>query len=402
MNGRNAVGDEMTLLDDARIAFYQKHRDQSRTGDFWIRLVDDLGLGEQVSEDARRKSTCWEPTRSNCPMLEFSVEKLIAAVPAEWVPGAERVFAGRTRSADVDARSWRTPRGASIVEIEYQFTIVLDDYVSAFDCWRDTLVSARKAVSSGTPIEREAALTEVEVGLLTAWVKLGQAREPWLDLRAIHQSSGAFLRDSDRVGPREMTMADCEAFLLGHEFAHHLAGHLSGDSGRKKREAAARILQKAIVDEHYREVVKDLTPKQMDEVTSDVTSLLAFAGYFTGHVTVESICRSMLGAVITLTSLGHTGRNWSVQDREASHPDILTRLEAVEVVSQMLIHDYVGPVVSQFDPHPLGLLEQLRSFWLYAMDMCQASENPDGQQLPRFREHFVRLLERTPTFEQGH
>lgn len=382
----------------ARNIFYERNPRLKRVGTFWIQLLDTLDLGNKVSERDRRESTEWKPRRSNCPLLQTSAEDLISGVPDVWKGQASGIFAGRTLKPEVNAGAWRSPEGAPVVEIEYQFTIALEDYVAAFDVWREAMARSVNAVSTRSEANADAELSTLEGELRKAWGKLGEAREGWTDVEAIYQSSQAFIRDPARAAQRQAGLTACEAFILGHEFAHHLAGHLSGDSGRKKRKIAAQHLEWVRADSNFADLTRDLPPRQIDEINADVISFLSLSGHLTSRVSRNSTYRALVGSMITLTTLGDAQSQWFSNDASSTHPGIATRIAALDVVARMVVAEHVGPV-TQNDlqvGHPLGLLVSLSSFSTYAKHSWLASTFPTEVSEPDFRQHLVRAIEQTP------
>lgn len=376
----------------SRAAFFQRHK-MPPTGTFWIYFVDNvLPDPPEVPAESRRQSSDWLPGNSNCPLLSGSLDMLITNIPDIWKAEAKSIFAGRTLASDVNASSWRSgPSG--VIEIDYQFSIVLEDYADGLDNFTSVIRAAFGDIANENHAVAASRVTELESQTLTRWQQLGTSRTAWQDSRYIGPRNGVFGRPSNRDAERDSLVSACETFILGHELAHHLLGHTveGAQARRRKRLKAQSLLEQIYSDTNLSEVTSGLPPGQIDEIHCDILSFFVVAGAIDQTASYTDLYRAQAGAMVTLTALGHVQGDWMDTDHSADHPGIRRRMAAIELA----VDAAAGGRTERgtIGDHPMGFHVQLRAYARLAEHAWFAEHLPEHVEPPRLLDHLAMLLE---------
>ncbi|MEU4523117.1 hypothetical protein AB0F52_30960 [Amycolatopsis sp. NPDC024027] len=382
----------MANLADSRNKFYAKHK-LPKQGSFWYEVIRRLDQLDNASATSLEFHRTWRPDRSNCPELTSHVEHLIDSLPAEWRAAAKSIFVGRIINAEANAQAW-TERQAGIIEINLQYTYILNSYVVAFDEFTRvvrTLIGDIVNEQGDNPqwVER------LHHQLYEPWDYLDSSRQEWIDSKIIGGTNRKLTSKitAKRRATLEVAEESCEMFIVGHELAHHLLGHTTSSSkNRKAKRAVDEAIQGADI---WNELIK-LTLPQKREIHADILSFLMIADSIERAASFSNIYRATLGSTLSLLALTHVNEAWLEDDSASTHPGFDVRFKIISELVKWLSADRKREPLGD---HPLGLLAQLTGFCAIALREWLSRRYPDEFTKPHLLNWISWLLDESARIE---
>ncbi|MFB6397974.1 hypothetical protein [Polymorphospora lycopeni] len=346
----------MPILKNSRGKFFHVHKMPSDRA-FWLHFFDRMGKMNLVPHHHRRALESWKPERSNCPELTYMIEGFIARIPGEWQATARNLFVGRVMAADINAKAW-TERQAGIIEINLQYTWALSAYVTTFDEVLGTLRHLLNNATEGAELETDQLLENLNRRLRHPWEQLDLSRAQWRDPRLLGSGDISLLEATapERIGLQAEVVSACEEFILAHELAHHLLGHLSKHPGKGN---ARKVVTDLLDRSDLLGLRTKLNTNQKQEIDADVLAFALVADCIERAPTHEGLYRAILASIISLVTLAHVQDSWFEIEPEASHPGFLERFTALTKLTKLLA---TGMPIGPSGDHPLDALAQLQTF----------------------------------------
>lgn len=344
-------------LKKSRGQFFDRYPRMPRRSSFWYYYLWEMNQFDRVSEAAVAEAANWVPERSNCPELAVALEALIEHIPDEWTEIAENIFAGRVINGESNAEAWRTFR-AGCIEISFQFTQILAAYVSAYDLYVASVRNFMLALEEDVNTAEERLAELQKSGFSDPWRELEEHREFWANPAVLAGIDRRILDAPDKQ--RRDLQADvvnvAEEWILSHEVAHHLLGHLSKRGYKYK---AVEVVRSVMSTSGLNSSLPALNNDQRAEIEADVLAFMLIARATKGSVDRNRMYGALAGAVMALVSEAHADSNWVNIETRPSHPDFITRFIVVKCLTEWLCADMPkGPI----GDHPLGMLSQLTGF----------------------------------------
>jgi hypothetical protein len=352
----------MATLKNSRGKFFEVHR-MPRDRSFWYYVIEQQGrLNELADEDVARL-LAWKPECSNCPELTEVIGDLIHKVPAEWRALANNIFVGRVfNDGEANAKAWTRVK-AGIIEINLQYTWVLNAYVAAFDDYARTVSDLiQKILEPGEDMDQVVRALDDRLSKRRYW--LDESRPEWLDLGMLSIGKPALLQSTppDRIEIRDNAVGACEAFAIAHELAHHLLWHTVSRSGKSK---AWQAVEATIANAGIADIISRQNSSQRQELHADILAFMITANAINGTPTFNGLYGALVGSMISHVALADVNESWIEKDASASHPDFIARCEVIAALTEWLSKS--RPAGSVGD-HPLGLLVQLQGFLSLAIN----------------------------------
>jgi hypothetical protein len=366
-------------LNKSRGNFLNKYRLRADRS-FWHYYSLASGNPELLAKANAEELFEWKPDRSNCPELDAMMHDFVTDVPPKWRALVNNIFVGRVLDGEVNALAW-TGLNAGVIELNFQYTVVLGAYRSAFDRHMEGI----RALTDGT-IDLKAADAQERIDQLTVimideiWAAMNGASEDWRDAAKIVGLKPEFLyvptfrSEELHLESSQRVVSVSEKFVVGHELAHHLLAHTSG---RKDAAGTSAMVMEVLKEAGCVDQFTALSSSQQKECMADVLSFLIIAKALDGSVTHESIYEAIAGSVFALIALAHVNRHWFTRDGE-SHPGFDDRYTIITSVSRYLSRDMVQRAAGD---HPLIFLAQLDGFCATAINRMLHDVIPDDAPL---------------------
>lgn len=328
---------------------------------FWATLFTRVGADDVLSDPRFAEFLNWVPDHANCPELDMFMRDLAEQIPSGWPGVANHVFAGRVFESDADAEAWRLDDSGSVC-INYGYTRALTAYATIFVGFLGGLADAMEVITSGLLTEDRRAAEEILTGinrrLLTEPLNAVEAIRGSFDKDAPIDALPVELRAdaSRRPDAVDQIVSSAEKWILAHELAHHLLGHLQDSFASA---APVRLIRDVASRSDLAALLSVLPDRQRQECEADLLGYLMVCGFLTSEeLAADSFYLTTFGASLALISLGHTGGAW-VESLDGVHPGVVLRLQA--------LWRTVAALTSSIPPgrggaHPLDQIAQVNAF----------------------------------------
>lgn len=367
-------------------------------GSFFYYFMKKADRLDELSAEELKKEAEWRDDHSNAEYISDALSELIRMSPDLWKASARNVFVGLVDAAEVNATAWRTDKDKAIVEINLQFLLVLRDYVIAFDEFGAGLRKVGADISEGRLEGLNDKIALLQEATEENWNALNLASEEWARPDEIHPGT-QFLEGKVSAAREDVVdriVPECIKFIVGHEISHHMLAHLTNSDN--KRKLASKVLREVGADTDLQSITLGLPREQADEINADVISFLLCAGYFTeGAIDFKTLYGAQMGAILTLTGLGHINGYWET-DLADSHPGIIRRANAISAVTRSLTSQMLlGP----HRDHPMELAFQLESYVMLAQGYWGTHKASYSGPVPQFADYVAQTILTLPSLRRN-
>ncbi|WP_306214267.1 M48 family metalloprotease [Actinoplanes sp. RD1] len=322
-----------------------------------------LGKLEEIPEAHKQELENWRPERSNCPELTLMIDNFIKRIPIAWRDVAREIFVGRVPAGEIQATAW-TEKHAGLIELNVQFTWVLSAYVDTYDeFYFATRGLIEEFYRNGSDPAIEAMAKTLQSRLLDPWDRLDEKKLAWRDPRLIESGTLALVQSSrpGREEARMILVSACEEYILAHELAHHLLGHLVKNRGKAR---AREVVNGYLRDDEIWKVYSPLNKSQKDEFEADILAYLLVANGVDRAPEQGYMYRAVLSSAMTQIALAHVKEGWVYDAPDATHPNFFQRFSLIQRLTEILSAGMPRGVIGD---HPMSALGQVETFSAVAL-----------------------------------
>ncbi|WP_152693053.1 hypothetical protein [Rhodococcus ruber] len=301
-------------LKNSRGLFFKITKEPQKS--FWahpdfISLVEAAN-GRPIPKEILNWDPCAEGSRSNCPMLQDTLDMLVKLVDPRWRARVKNIYAGRTYSNDDMAQADKNLRGG-MVAISNEYTAILFAYAAMYDNFIHSVDLANKlsatdsdALWRGMHKELDESIESYRIGGILALKGKPLMVFPNEEFRQNAYSGSSV----------------AEAWTIAHELSHHLVRDMSA----RRDKGVEAIIKELTSYSSIGQEIRNMSRSQRDEIEADLLATLILAGHFTPQNRPPLAAHNAITAgALSLIAIAHLRNEWTT-DPADSHPGCFDRL----------------------------------------------------------------------------